>query len=94
MQRKVSGKSRDSHADFASESWRRHAVCAEIDPELFFPDVGDSARDAKRICCACDVREECLNFAVAYRQRFGIWGGMTLRERLEYIAGTRLDAWQ
>ncbi len=63
------------------ESWRLSALCGETDPEAFFPEKGGSTRDAKRVCTGCDVRAECLEFALANDERFGIWGGLSERER-------------
>ncbi|WP_231839643.1 MULTISPECIES: WhiB family transcriptional regulator [Blastococcus] len=57
------------------------ALCAETDPEAFFPDKGGSTRDAKRVCAGCPVRAECLEYALASDERFGIWGGLSERER-------------
>ena len=62
-------------------SWRLEALCAETDPEAFFPEKGGSTRDAKRVCSGCTVRSECLEFALANDERFGIWGGLSERER-------------
>ncbi|WP_275585541.1 WhiB family transcriptional regulator [Blastococcus saxobsidens] len=63
------------------ESWRMDALCAETDPEAFFPEKGGSTRDAKRVCTGCPVRAQCLEFALANDERFGIWGGLSERER-------------
>ena len=62
-------------------AWRLEALCAETDPEAFFPEKGGSTRDAKRVCTGCTVRAECLEFALANDERFGIWGGLSERER-------------
>ena len=63
------------------QAWRLEALCAETDPEAFFPEKGGSTREAKRVCVGCDVRAECLEFALANDERFGIWGGLSERER-------------
>jgi WhiB family transcriptional regulator, redox-sensing transcriptional regulator len=63
------------------ESWRLDALCAETDPEAFFPEKGGSTREAKRVCASCPVRMECLEFALGNDERFGIWGGLSERER-------------
>jgi WhiB family transcriptional regulator, redox-sensing transcriptional regulator len=63
------------------ESWRLDALCAETDPEAFFPEKGGSTREAKRVCTGCEVRAECLEYALANDERFGIWGGLSERER-------------
>ncbi|MDO5633868.1 MAG: WhiB family transcriptional regulator [Micrococcus sp.] len=61
--------------------WQVDALCAQTDPEAFFPEKGGSTRDAKKICSACTVRSECLDYAMANDERFGIWGGLSERER-------------
>ncbi len=61
--------------------WQEEALCAQTDPEAFFPEKGGSTREAKRICTGCDVRVECLDYALANDERFGIWGGLSERER-------------
>jgi len=61
--------------------WQEEALCAQTDPEAFFPEKGGSTREAKRICTGCDVRVECLEYALAKDERFGIWGGLSERER-------------
>lgn len=62
-------------------AWQAEALCAQTDPEAFFPEKGGSTRDAKRVCSACPVREECLKYAMDNDERFGIWGGLSERER-------------
>ena len=62
-------------------SWQERALCAQTDPEAFFPEKGGSTREAKRVCLSCDVRGECLEYALAQDERFGIWGGLSERER-------------
>ena len=61
--------------------WMADGLCAQVDPELFYPESGAPNRDAKRICAGCEVRAECLAYALAHRERFGVWGGTTERER-------------
>jgi len=67
--------------DGGALSWQSEALCAQTDPEAFFPEKGGSTRDAKRICESCDVRAQCLEYALANDERFGIWGGLSERER-------------
>ncbi|MDQ1687078.1 MAG: WhiB family transcriptional regulator, redox-sensing transcriptional regulator [Frankiaceae bacterium] len=62
-------------------SWQERALCAETDPEAFFPEKGGSTREAKRVCTGCEVKGECLQYALAHDERFGIWGGLSERER-------------
>src|SRR5690625_1754410 len=63
------------------EDWQERALFAQTDPEAFFPEKGGSAREAKRICQSCEVRQQCLEYALANDERFGIWGGLSERER-------------
>ncbi|OBK75864.1 transcription factor WhiB [Mycobacterium sp. 1164985.4] len=63
------------------ELWQEKALCAQTDPEAFFPEKGGSTREAKRICQGCEVRDACLEYALAHDERFGIWGGLSERER-------------
>lgn len=62
-------------------SWQARANCMGVDPELFFPERGASTREAKAVCRGCVVREDCLEYAIANGEKFGIWGGMSERER-------------
>ena len=63
------------------QDWQERALCAQTDPEAFFPEKGGSTREAKKICSGCEVRAECLEYALEHDERFGIWGGMSERER-------------
>ncbi len=67
--------------DADEQGWQESALCAETDPEAFFPEKGGSTREAKKICTGCEVRAECLEYALANDERFGIWGGLSERER-------------
>ena len=62
-------------------SWQADALCAQTDPEAFFPEKGGSTRDAKKVCGTCMVKSECLEYALENDERFGIWGGLSERER-------------
>src|SRR6202789_266359 len=62
-------------------SWQVQANCMGVDPDLFFPERGASTREAKEVCRGCTVREDCLEYALANGEKFGIWGGMSERER-------------
>jgi len=73
-----------SGQDFNDEGelgWQTDALCAQTDPEAFFPEKGGSTRDAKKVCGACNVRSQCLEYALSNDERFGIWGGLSERER-------------
>jgi WhiB family redox-sensing transcriptional regulator len=75
----VAGAYTDSEND--PLGWQGDALCAQTDPEAFFPEKGGSTRDAKRICSGCEVKAQCLEYALANDERFGIWGGLSERER-------------
>ncbi len=74
---------RDYLADLLGNvpEWQARALCAQTDPEAFFPEKGGSTRDAKKVCGACTVKQECLDYALGNDERFGIWGGLSERER-------------
>ncbi len=67
--------------DDGAFAWQADALCAQTDPEAFFPEKGGSTREAKRVCESCTVRTECLEYALQQDERFGIWGGLSERER-------------
>ena len=62
-------------------AWMHHAACLDSEPDTHFPEKGGSTTDAKAICARCTVTAECLDFALANDERFGIWGGFSERER-------------
>jgi len=62
-------------------AWQSDSLCAQTDPEAFFPEKGGSTRDAKKICASFEVKAQCLDYALANDERFGIWGGLSERER-------------
>jgi WhiB family redox-sensing transcriptional regulator len=61
--------------------WQSRANCMGVDPDLFFPERGASTREAKEVCRGCVAREDCLEYALDNGEKFGIWGGMSERER-------------
>ncbi|WP_434618150.1 WhiB family transcriptional regulator [Arthrobacter sp. A5] len=71
----------DDFSDEGELGWQTDALCAQTDPEAFFPEKGGSTRDAKKVCGACNVRAQCLEYALSNDERFGIWGGLSERER-------------
>jgi len=56
------------------ENWQDDANCLGVDPDLFFPERGASTREAKEVCRGCEV-------ALQNGEKFGIWGGLSERER-------------
>jgi WhiB family redox-sensing transcriptional regulator len=69
------------HGDEEESGWQERALCSQTDPEAFFPEKGGSTRDAKKVCLVCEVRQDCLEYALSNDERFGIWGGLSERER-------------
>lgn len=62
-------------------AWRDAAACRGVDPDLFYPEAGEPGTEAKQVCRRCDVREECLTYALDNGEKMGVWGGMSERER-------------
>ncbi len=71
----------DVDAVLDAQDWKSKANCMGVDPDLFFPERGMSTREAKEVCRGCIVREDCLEYALANGEKFGIWGGLSERER-------------
>jgi WhiB family redox-sensing transcriptional regulator len=67
--------------DALDRAWQDQANCLGVDPDLFFPERGASTREAKEVCRGCVVRDACLDYALANGEKFGIWGGLSERER-------------
>jgi WhiB family redox-sensing transcriptional regulator len=70
----------DSGPTTTTRNWRRDARCRDEHPDTLFVQ-GAQQRDVREVCKACPVRTECLAHALDNRIRFGVWGGMTERER-------------
>jgi WhiB family transcriptional regulator, redox-sensing transcriptional regulator len=77
-----------------SATWRKRAACRGIDVEIFFPATEEDvdAAPAKAVCGVCPVRQACLEHALAHREREGIWGGATERERRRILRQRRKSA--
>ena len=76
----------------SAASWRKRAACQGIDPEVFYPVSDEDAEEAKAICAVCPVRQACLEHALAHREREGVWGGATERERRRILRQRRKSA--
>jgi WhiB family redox-sensing transcriptional regulator len=61
--------------------WAAKVLCADVDPELFFPSNGDPAIEARHVCGQCPVTAECLAYALTNQEEYGIWGGLDPEER-------------
>ena len=73
-------------------SWRQRAACRGVDPDVFYPTSDEEAEVAKAICTQCPVREPCLEYALTTRERDGVWGGATERERRRLVRQRRKSA--
>lgn len=63
------------------DTWMSDALCAQTDPDAFFPEAGGSSRAAKALCAECPVREACLEYALTNNLQDGIYGGRSPKER-------------
>jgi len=66
---------------FARPAWQQQGACRGLDPNLFFPERGESVKEAKAVCAPCPVRAECLDYALENHEALGISGGLSGRER-------------
>lgn len=69
----------------ADMAWQDHAACLGCDPDVFFPEAGEDSAAAKAVCAGCPVREECLEYAIATGQAYGMWGGVAQTPRRKMI---------
>lgn len=63
--------------------WQQHGLCRGVEPEVFFPVAEEDAWRAKEICTMCNVRESCLVYSLQNKERYGVWGGVTEKERMD-----------
>lgn len=84
LERLIDEETPDEESD--ELAWQDRALCAQTDPNAFFPEKGESLKSAKAVCGACPVRGECLEYALNNKMRFGIWGGLSERERRDLLA--------
>jgi len=70
-------------------AWRRHSACRGLDPDIFYPATDEEAAVAKMVCTECAVQETCLEFALGGREKEGVWGGATERERRRILRQRR-----
>jgi WhiB family transcriptional regulator, redox-sensing transcriptional regulator len=72
--------------------WRMAGACRGLNPDIFYPDEDDEADVAKAICESCVVQVACLEHALLRREKVGVWGGATERERRRMIRQRRRSA--
>ena len=75
-----------------NQTWRQHAACKGVDPDIFYPASDDEAEVAKAVCAVCPVRQPCLEYALSSRERDGVWGGATEKERRRILRQRRKSA--
>jgi WhiB family redox-sensing transcriptional regulator len=75
-----------------SLSWRQAAACRGVDPEIFYPNSEEEADAGKVICAQCSVRQSCLEYSLLSRERDGVWGGATEKERRRILRQRRKSA--
>ena len=73
-------------------TWRYRGACRGLDPDIFYPASDEEAGPAKAVCGSCPVRQQCLEFALANREREGVWGGATEKERRRILRQRRKTA--
>ena len=73
-------------------SWRQSAACRGVEPDIFYPASEDEAEEAKSVCAQCNVRQACLEYALGNREREGVWGGATEKERRRILRQRRKSA--
>lgn len=61
--------------------WQDYAACKGTNTDLFFTERGAETSQAKKVCLTCPVRLQCLEYAFANGEKFGIWGGLSERQR-------------
>jgi len=75
-----------------ANNWRQRAACRGVDPGIFYPVSDDDTEEAKAICSSCTVRQSCLEYALSAREREGVWGGLSERERRRIVRQRRKSA--
>ncbi len=74
------------------QTWRQHSACKGVDPDIFYPVSDEEAEVAKAVCAQCPVRQPCLEYALGTRERDGVWGGATEKERRRILRQRRKSA--
>jgi WhiB family transcriptional regulator, redox-sensing transcriptional regulator len=90
--RGAGSRSNDIQRDAEVMAWRGLGACRGLDPGVFYPETDEEAEVAKAVCGECDVRLTCLEHALAHREKQGVWGGATERERRRIIRQRRRTA--
>lgn len=89
--RRAAGEFEHARHPYVDVSWHEDALCASVGDDLWFPEKGESPKEAMKICRSCPVRAECLDYALTWRQNFGVWGALTERGRRDLVKALGLD---
>lgn len=81
----------DTNFDVQSMSWQDEALCAQTDPDMFYPETTGDALHARRVCIVCPVRQKCLETGLANAETYGVWGGTTRDDRYAIRKGETFD---
>ncbi|MBJ7397261.1 MAG: WhiB family transcriptional regulator [Actinobacteria bacterium] len=73
-------------------TWRAKGACQGLNPDIFYPDSEENCEQALSICKTCEVRIACLNYALESREKQGVWGGASARERRKLLRTSRRSA--
>jgi WhiB family redox-sensing transcriptional regulator len=84
----------DTNVSIQELEWRMLGACRGLDPSIFYPDEDDEVQAdiAKQVCDLCGVRSTCLDYALSHREKAGVWGGATERERRRIVRQRRRTA--
>ena len=88
----VSFRSHEDVVPLTNQTWRQHAACRGVEPDIFYPASDEEAEVAKAVCAVCPVRQPCLEYALSSRERDGVWGGATEKERRRILRQRRKSA--
>ena len=75
-----------------NQTWRQLAACRGVEPDIFYPASDEESDAAKAVCGVCPVRQPCLEYALASREKDGVWGGATEKERRRLLRQRRKTA--
>ena len=90
--RRSTASARDHDLGDGVPRWRDLGACRGLDPGVFYPETDEEAEVAKSVCGECDVRVACLEYALQHREKQGVWGGATERDRRRIIRQRRRTA--
>lgn len=76
---------RDGSTGVNYPEWMSSGLCAETDPEEFYPERGGSTARAKQLCASCPVQLACLTYALDNNEQWGVWGGMSVKDRAKLL---------